>query len=64
MYDSVVIIIKGVKYILTHNTNAMIISMLPDIIDYNQDIEAWNEALLAYDSEIYEYVEHNLDEKK
>ena len=58
MYESVVVIIRGVKYILTYNTNAMVPEDLANIIDLDGDIESWNDALMeAYDSEISEYVE-------
>ena len=64
MYNSVVVIIKGIKYILTYNTNAMSVSMLSNIIDLEQDIEIWNEALVEpYDSMISQYEEYNLDEE-
>lgn len=58
MYESVVVIIRDVKYILTYNTNAMVPEDLSNIIDLDGDIESWNDALMeAYDSEISEYVE-------
>lgn len=58
MYESVVVIIRGVKYILTYNTNAMAPECLSDIIDLDEDIESWNDKLMEpYDSEISEYVE-------
>ena len=58
MYESIVVIIRGVKYILTYNTNAMVPEDLADIIDLDEDIESWNDSLMEqYDSEISEYEE-------
>ena len=58
MYESVVIIIKGVKYILTYNVNAMCPEELPELVDLNEDFEVWNEKLVVnFDSEVSEYKE-------
>ena len=64
MYESVVVIINDKKYILTYNTNALSVSELMDIIDYEgldieEDFDAVNEVLqMEYDSELAEYTEY------
>lgn len=58
MYESVVVIIRDVKYILTYNTSLMVPEDLVDIIDLDEDVESWNDELMEqYDSEISEYEE-------
>jgi len=64
MYESVVVIINDKKYILTYNTNALSVSELMDIINYEgldieEDFDAVNEVLqMEYDSELAEYTEY------
>jgi len=64
MYESVVVIINDKKYILTYNTNALSVSELMDIINYEgldieEDFDAVNEVLqIEYDSELAEYTEY------
>lgn len=64
MYESVVVIINDKKYILTYNTNALSVSELMDIINYEgldieEDFDAINEVLqMEYDSELAEYTEY------
>lgn len=66
MYESVVVIINDKKYILTYNTNALSVSELMDIINYEgldieEDFDAINEILqMEYDSELAEYTEYRL----
>jgi hypothetical protein len=64
MYESIVVIINDKKYILTYNTNALSVSELMDIINYEvldieEDFDAVNEVLqMEYDSELAEYTEY------
>lgn len=64
MYESIVVIINDKKYILTYNTNALSVSELMDIINYEgldieEDFDAINEILqMEYDSELAEYTEY------
>jgi len=64
MYESIVVIINDKKYILTYNTNALSVSELMDIIEYEgldieEDFDAINEVLqMEYDSELAEYTEY------
>lgn len=64
MYESIVVIINDKKYILTYNTNALSVSELMDIIDYEgldieEDFDAINEILqMEYDSELAKYTEY------
>lgn len=63
MYESVVIIIRGEKYILTYNTNAMSPEELPGLVDLDDDFDVWNEQLIVnYDSEVSEYREIEIKE--
>ena len=58
MYESVVVIIHGTKYILTYNTNAMSPEELPNLVDLDDDIDVWAEILeVDFDSQISEYKE-------
>ena len=64
MYESVVVIIHGEKYILTYNTNAMCPEELSEIIDLDADFDEWNETLTVdFDSELSEYEEIVIEEE-
>lgn len=64
MYESVVIVWKGVKYILNYNTNALSPEMIPRIAKERceDDIDCLIEILCVdFDSSLEEYKEINLD---
>lgn len=62
MYESVVVIIKGKKYILTYNVDEMSPEDLAELVDLNEDIDVWSEQLCVdYDSQISEYEEIIID---
>jgi hypothetical protein len=64
MYESIVVIIRGVKYILTYNTNAMCPEELSEILDFDDDLGTWADTLhVDYDSDIVEYEEKIIEEE-
>lgn len=62
MYETVVVIYKGTKYLLTYNPTELSVDELADIIDFeDEDMEVWNDTLMDYDSQITEYEEYIID---
>ena len=71
MYESAIIILNGVKYLLTYNVNALRPTEIKKLVDEHHmrdDTEALKEVLIVdFDSELTEYEEletYDLDKEE